>query len=175
MLVYVGPLSAVHLPCSCPYVTPSVCTLFAYHSMAFFHLLSLFLILSVCLPCLPLALSLQVAHQGVSFTSKLCLRQTWQVRARREAKVKPGRGPHVRIGLLANFTPSLGTRFSSSLSEGGDGIRLGVGLGSPGPQASPPSTSFLYRCSWASPTVSCRGFRGSPEPMGQTMLWQRRA
>ena len=56
--------------------------------------------------------------------------------------MKPGRGPHVRIGVLANFTPSLGTRFSSSLNGGGDSIRLGVGLRSPGPQASPPSTAF---------------------------------
>lgn len=38
--------------------------------------------------------------------------------------MKPGWGPHVRIGVLANFTPSLGTRLSSSLKEGGQGIRL---------------------------------------------------
>lgn len=88
--------------------------------------------------------------------------------------MKPGRGPHVRIGVLANFTPSLGTRLSKSLNGGGD-CQAG-GLRGPGPEASPTSdTRFLYRCSWASPTVSCRGFRGSPEPMGQAMLWQRRA
>lgn len=47
--------------------------------------------------------------------------------------MKPGWGPHVRIGVLANFTPSLGTRFSSSLSGGGDSIRLGgSGLQAPG-------------------------------------------
>lgn len=93
--------------------------------------------------------------------------------------MKPGRGPHVRIGVLASFTPSLGTRLSSSLSGGGDGVSLGVAQESrplaPPPHPSISDTGFLYRCSWASPTVSCRGFRGSPEPMGQAMLWQRRA
>lgn len=133
--------------------------------------------LSICLTVgvfLPLTPSLQAAYQGVSFTSKLCRWQTWQVRARREAKVKSGRGPHVRIGVLANFTPSLGIRLSSSLNGGKKGIRL-RGSEVQAPQASPLSdTTFLYRCSWASPTVSRRGLRGSPEPMGQAMLWQRR-
>lgn len=88
--------------------------------------------------------------------------------------MKPGRGPHVRIGALANFTPSLGTRLCKSLNRGRH--HQAGGLRSPDPYASPASdTTFLYRCSWASPTVSCRGFRGSPEPIGQAMLWQRRA
>lgn len=38
--------------------------------------------------------------------------------------MKPGRGPHVRIGVFANFTPSLGTRLSSSLYGNEGGIRL---------------------------------------------------
>lgn len=89
--------------------------------------------------------------------------------------MKPGRGPHVRIGVLANFTPSLGTRLSNSLNGGGGSVGL-VGSGIQTPRCPQPQIpDFLYRCSWASPTVSCRGFRGSPEPMGQAMLWQRRA
>lgn len=39
--------------------------------------------------------------------------------------MKPGRGPHVLIGVLASFIPSLGTRLSSSLHGGVDGISQG--------------------------------------------------
>lgn len=49
--------------------------------------------------------------------------------------MKPGRGPHVRIGVLANFTPSLGTRLSKSLN--GDGDCQAGGLRSPDPSVSP--------------------------------------
>ena len=55
--------------------------------------------------------------------------------------MKPGRGPHVRIGVLASFTLSLGTRFSSSLNGGGDGIRLG-GSGAQGPRLPHPLPGF---------------------------------
>lgn len=84
--------------------------------------------------------------------------------------MKPGRGPHVRIGVLASFTPSLGTRLSSSLSGGGDGVSLGVAQESR-PLAPPtPRSQILDFCTDAAghlPQSAVGAFEGLRNPWGR--------